>query len=189
MVNWLSHRGRGAPTEGEVGYSLMKITDVETIYLRLPDVDATRADGTQDTLVVRVHTDDGITGMGEVDSVPLVARAAIEAPPSHSIATGLRSLLVGENPTEIEKLWEKMYQGTIYFGRTGPAIHAMSGVDIALWDIFGKATGRSVSELLGGTFHEKLKAYASDLMPETPAEAGDLAEDYASQGYRAMKFG
>ena len=167
----------------------MKITDVETIYLRLPDVDATRADGTQDTLVVRVHTDEGITGMGEVDSVPLVARAAIEAPPSHSIATGLRSLLVGENPTEIEKLWEKMYQGTIYFGRSGPAIHAMSGVDIALWDIFGKATGRSVSELLGGTFHEKLRAYASDLMPETPTEAGDLAEDYASQGYTAMKFG
>ena len=167
----------------------MKITDVEAIYLRLPDLDATKADGTQDTLVVRVHTDEGIAGVGEVDSVPLVARAAIEAPPSHSIATGLRSLLVGENPTEIEKLWEKMYQGTIYFGRSGPAIHALSGVDIALWDIFGKATGRSVRELLGGTFHEKLKAYASSLMPETPKEAADLAESYASQGYKAMKFG
>ncbi len=136
----------------------MKISDVETIYLRLPDVDAAKADGTQDTLVVRIHTDEEITGVGEVDSVPLVARAAIEAPPSHAIATGLRSLLVGENPTEIEKLWEKMYQGTIYFGRSGPAIHAMSGVDIALWDIFGKATGRSVSELLGGMFYQKLKA-------------------------------
>ncbi len=60
----------------------MKITDVETIYLRLPDVDAARADGTQDTLVVRVHTDEGISGVGEVDSVPLVAQAAIDAPPS-----------------------------------------------------------------------------------------------------------
>src|SRR3712207_9521129 len=82
-----------------------------------------------------------------------------------------------------------MYQGTIYFGRSGPAIHALSGVDIALWDVFGKATGRSVSELLGGTFHEKLKAYASSLMPETPKEAADLAESFASQGYKAMKFG
>jgi L-alanine-DL-glutamate epimerase-like enolase superfamily enzyme len=167
----------------------MKIAEVEAIYLRLPEVDATRADGTQDTLVVRIHTDEGITGVGEVDSVPLVAKSAIEAPPSHAIATGLRSLLIGENPTEIEKLWEKMYRGTIYFGRAGPAIHAMSGVDIALWDIFGKATGRSVSELLGGMFHNKLMAYASDLMPETPREAGKLAETYASQGYKAMKFG
>jgi L-rhamnonate dehydratase len=132
----------------------MKITEVEAIYLRLPELDATKADGTQDTLVVRVHTDEDITGVGEVDSIPLVAMAAIEAPPSHAIATGLRSLLVGENPTEIEKLWQKLYQGTIYFGRTGPAIHAMSGVDMALWDIFGKATGRSVSELLGGVPRE-----------------------------------
>lgn len=167
----------------------MKITDVEAIYLRLPDLDASRCDGTQDTLVIRVHTDEGIIGIGEVDSVPLVAKAVVDAPPSHSIATGLKSLLIGENPLEIERLWNKMATGTIYFGRTGPAMHAISGVDIALWDIYGQVYKRPVSELMGGIFHKKLKAYASSLMPETPKEAAELAEKLAKQGYKSMKFG
>lgn len=167
----------------------MKITEVETIYLRLPDLDAAKCDGTQDTLIIRIHTDAGITGVGEVDSVPLVAKAIIDAPPSHSIATGLRSLLIGENPFEMERLWDKMYRGSIYYGRTGPALHAISGVDIALWDIVGKATGRSVSEMMGGVFSKRLKAYASLLMPETPLEAAQQAEKFAMQGYKAIKFG
>lgn len=167
----------------------MKITDVETIYLRLPELDASRCDGTQDTLIVRIHTDEGIVGLGEVDSVPLVAKAIVEAPPSHSIATGLKHLLIGENPLEVERLWDKMYHGTVYFGRTGPALHAMSGVDIALWDIIGQTTGKPVCEMLGGIFRRKIKAYASALMPETPREAAELAEQYAKQGYLAIKFG
>lgn len=167
----------------------MKITEVESIYLRIPDLDASKCDGTQDTLMIRIHTDEGITGLGEVDSVPLVAKAAIDAPPSHSIATGLKSLLIGENPLEIDRLWDKMYRGTIYFGRSGPAIHAMSGIDMALWDIMGKHAGRPVSEMLGGTYRSQLKAYASSLMPDTVGEAVRLAGQFVSQGYRAMKFG
>lgn len=167
----------------------MKITEVEAIYLKVPDLDATRCDGTQDTLLIRIHTDEGITGVGEVDSAPLVAKAAVDAPASHSIATGLRSLLIGENPLEVERLWEKMYKGTIYFGRSGPVVHAMSGIDIALWDIIGQHNGVPVSEALGGTYHHKLKAYASSLMPETIAEAVALAQKYADHGYKAMKFG
>ncbi len=167
----------------------MKITDIEAIYLRIPDLDASKCDGTQDTLIIRIHTDEGITGVGEVDSAPLVAKAVVDAPPSHSIATGLRSLLIGENPIEVERLWDKMYRGTIYFGRSGAAIHAISGVDLALWDIIGKATNRPVCEMLGGIFNRKLKAYGSSLMPETPKEAAVLAERYAKQGYKAVKFG
>jgi L-alanine-DL-glutamate epimerase-like enolase superfamily enzyme len=82
-----------------------------------------------------------------------------------------------------------MYRGSIYFGRYGPAIHAMSGIDMALWDLWGKVTNRPVCQLLGGIVRDRLLAYASSLMPETPAEAGRLAERYACQGYRAMKFG
>lgn len=167
----------------------MKITEVESIYLKIPDLDASKCDGTQDTLMIRIHTDEGITGLGEVDSVPLVAKAAIDAPASHSIATGLRSLLIGENPLEIDRLWEKMYRGTIYFGRSGPAIHAMSGIDMALWDIAGKHAGRSVSSMLGGAYRTKLKAYASSLMPDTIEEAVRLAGQYAAEGYKAIKFG
>ncbi|GBG07260.1 mandelate racemase [Paenibacillus sp. MY03] len=167
----------------------MKITEVEAIYLRLPDLDASQCDGTQDTLVIRIHTDEGISGIGEVDSSPLVAKAVVDTPPSHSIATGLRSLLIGENPFEIERLWDKMYRGTIYFGRSGPALHAISGVDMALWDIVGKASNRPVCEMMGGIFNKRLKAYASALMPETIEEAVAMAEGYVQQGYQSMKFG
>ncbi|MCK1992930.1 mandelate racemase/muconate lactonizing enzyme family protein [Peribacillus muralis] len=167
----------------------MKITNVEAIYLKVPNLDAAKCDGTQDTLLIRIDTDEGITGYGEVDSSPLVAKAVVEAPASHSIAVGLKELLIGENPFEIERLWEKMFQGTIYFGRSGPALHAISGVDIALWDIIGKASNRSVSEAMGGVFRRKIKAYASSLMPDTVKEAGMLAERYAKLGYKAIKFG
>jgi L-rhamnonate dehydratase len=119
----------------------------------------------------------------------LVAKAVIEAPPSHSIANGLRNLLIGENPFEVERLWEKMYKGTIYFGLAGPVMHAMSGIDIALWDIIGQAANRPVCEMLGGVYRQKIKAYASTLMPETVKEAAVMAEQYAKQGYLAMKFG
>lgn len=167
----------------------MKITDIEVVYLRLPVIDATRCDGTQDTLIVRVHTDEGITGIGEIDSAPAVARAVVETHASHSIATGLKELLVGEDPFEIERLWHRMFQGTLYYGRSGPALHAMSGIDIALWDIIGKATGRSAAQMLGGVYRDKIKAYASLLMPDTIKEAAALAEKYVSLGYRAIKFG
>ncbi|WP_135556978.1 mandelate racemase/muconate lactonizing enzyme family protein [Paenibacillus cymbidii] len=167
----------------------MKITEVETVYLRLPDLDAEKCDGTQDTLLIRIHTDEGITGVGEIDSAPLVVKAVVDAPASHSIATGLRSLLIGENPMEIERLWDKMYKGTIYFGRSGPAIHAISGVDIALWDIVGQVTKRPVCEMMGGIFNRRIKAYASLLMPDTPREAAAAAERFAQQGYKAIKFG
>ncbi len=167
----------------------MRITEVEACYLKLPQIDAERCDGTQDTLIVRIHTDEGISGIGEIDSLPVVARSIIEAPPSHSIATGLKELIIGEDPFEIERIWNKMYQGTLYYGRTGPVLHAMSGIDIALWDIIGKASGRPVAQMLGGVYRDRIKAYASLVMPETIKEAAQLAEKYLAHGYRAMKFG
>ena len=167
----------------------MKITDVEAIVLRCRDEIQDIADGTQDALIVRVHTDEGITGIGEVDSSPMVVKAAIEAPKSHAICSGLRELLLGENPLEIGRLWEKMYRGSIFFGRRGVGIHAMSGIDIALWDIAGKAFGKPVSQLLGGAYVNRVRAYASTLMPDTPAEAAREAEKWASQGFTAVKMG
>jgi len=167
----------------------MKITNVEVVYLKLPLIDASRCDGTQDTLIVKVHTDEGITGIGEIDSSPMVARAVVETEASHSIANGLRDLLIGEDPFDVERLWHRMYQGTLYFGRSGPALHAMSGIDIALWDIIGKATGRSAAQMLGGVFRDKIQAYASLVMPDTIRDAAALAEKYIGLGYKAIKFG
>src|SRR5437764_7032997 len=144
----------------------MKITQVEAIHLRLPVVNE-RCDGSQDTLVVKVHTDAGITGVGEVDSSPSVAKAIIDAPMSHKISRGLAECVLGQDPFEIDRLIHRMYEGSIFFVRQGAAIQAMSGVEIALWDLVGKATGRPVYELLGGAFRKKLRAYASILFGHT----------------------
>src|SRR5581483_6250536 len=147
----------------------MKITRVEPIQLRLPQV-TERCDGSQETLLVKVHTDAGLVGVGEVDSSALVAKAIIEAPMSHKICRGLTECVLGQDPFDIDRLVHRMYEGTLYFGRHGAAIQAMSGIEIALWDIVGKATGRPVYQLLGGGFRKSLRAYASILFGETPDE-------------------
>jgi L-alanine-DL-glutamate epimerase-like enolase superfamily enzyme len=166
----------------------MKITRVEPIHLRLPIVNE-RCDGSQETLIVKVHTDGGIVGVGEVDSSSLVARAIIEAPLSHKICRGLVECVLGQNPFEIDRLIHRMYEGSIFFGRQGAVIQAMSGIEIALWDIIGKSTTRPVYQLLGGGFRKRFRAYASILFGDTPAETERIGRGLADQGYRAVKFG
>jgi L-alanine-DL-glutamate epimerase-like enolase superfamily enzyme len=166
----------------------MKITRVEAIHLRLPDVNE-RCDGSQETLVVKVHTDAGLTGIGEVDSSSHVARAIIEAPLSHKICRGLAECVIGQDPFEIERLIHRMYEGAIFFGRQGAVIQAMSGIEIALWDIVGKAVGRPVYQLLGGGFRKTFRAYASILFGDTPDETRRIGEGLARKGFRAVKFG
>lgn len=167
---------------------LVKITRVEAIYLRLPEVKE-QCDSGQDALIVRVETDAGITGIGEVDSHPMAVKGCIEGPFSHTITSGLGHLLVGEDPLETEKLWYKMYNANVYSGRRGIAIHAMSGIDMALWDIKGKAFGQPVWKLLGGGFHDRIRCYASSLFGATPAATGEIARRRAGDGYTAVKFG
>ena len=167
----------------------MKITDVEAVILRQPVLDDGIADGSQDDLVVLVHTDEGITGIGEVDSVPEAVRAMINAPGSHAIANSLHDLVVGEDPLDVERLWHKMYRGLIYVGRRGIALHAISGIDIALWDIKGKALGKPVCELIGTPQRDRVRAYASRLMPDTPDEVRTAVGALREQGFTAVKLG
>lgn len=166
----------------------MKITDVETIYLRLPQVKE-QTDSGQDALIVRVHTDAGISGVGEVDSSPLAVKGAIDGPFSHNVTSGLKHLVMGEDPFEIERIWHKMYRRNVYAGRRGIGIHAMSGIDLALWDIKGKALGLPVWKLLGGGFHRRVRAYASSLFGATPAETCERGKRFIDQGFTAVKFG
>lgn len=166
----------------------LKITDVEAIYLRLPEV-KTQCDSGQDALIVKVSTNAGITGYGEVDSNPMGAKGCIEGPFSHTTATGLKHAVIGEDPFLTEYLWRKMYRANIYGGRRGVAVHAMSGIDLALWDIKGKALGLPVWKLLGGGFQKTLRPYASTLFGATPAETGERARRFAGQGFTAVKFG
>ena len=166
----------------------MKITNVEAIYVSQKVVRA-QCDSGQDALIVKVSTDAGITGLGEVDSAPLAAKAVIEGPFSQTISTGLKHLLIGEDPFETERLWHTMYPRTIYSGRRGIGLHVMSGIDLALWDIKGKALGLPVWKLLGGGFHKKIRCYASSLFGTTPKKTGDIAHRIRDRGFDVVKFG
>lgn len=158
------------------------------MYLRLPEV-RQQCDSGQDALIVKIETDAGLTGVGEVDSSPLAVKGAIDGPYSHTITCGLGRLLLGEDPFETEKLWYKMYNANIYAGRAGVGFHAMSGLDMALWDIKGKALGLPVWKLLGGGFQQKIRCYASSLFGPTPQATGELARRLRDQGFGAVKFG
>ena len=166
----------------------MKIVDVETTILALPDI-LERTDGSQDTVIIRVITDEGIIGVGEVDSSPWIVKAVIEAPVSHTLCRGLKEIVVGEDPFQVSAIWEKMYNGSIYFGRRGAAIQAMSGIDLALWDIMGKALDQPVYRLLGACYRKEIRAYASSLFGETLKKTGSMAKSYVDQGFSAVKFG
>src|SRR5712671_7953858 len=140
----------------------MRIEKIICQVLRVPSVEKKTA-SSQDVVLVRVRTNTGLEGIGEADASPEVVKAIIDAPFSHNIACGLREILVGENPLETERLWQKMYRRTMYFGRTGVGITAMSAVDMALWDLKGKHFHEPIHRLLGGKQHTKIKAYASIL--------------------------
>ena len=137
----------------------MKITDIEVIELRVPSDRALDLDPTNNACLIRVHTDMGISGISEVDSLPSVIKAIVEAPPRIKTLMGLKSILIGEDPRNIAYLWQKMYQHTSYCGRRGIVMHAISGIDIALWDLLGKLENKPVYQLLGQAKQLKLPAY------------------------------
>lgn len=167
----------------------MRITDVEVIPLRIPQHNVHIADGIQDDVIVRVHTDEGISGLGEADSSPLVVKAIVEAWPSWPRCRGLRDIVVGEDPFNVEMLWERMTYGTLWLGRNGVAQQAIAAVDMALWDIVGKASRQPVHALLGAAYRTEVPVYASTLFTQDPAEMTDVGQRYVGQGFKAVKFG
>lgn len=167
----------------------MKITNVEAIVVKQPGEIQLIGDGSQDSAIIKIETDAGITGWGEVDSSPYIVKQIIECPPSHVVCRGLRDIVVGQDPFDVEKIWDDMYRGSFYYGRRSVGIHAMSGIDMAIWDIIGKAAGKPICKMLGGQFHKKLRAYASMLMPETEEEVRAKVKEYLAKGFQAIKFG
>lgn len=129
--------------------------------------------------LVAVHTDAGISGYGSVFTNGPLVQAGLRV---------LEPLLLGENALEPERVAEKLHQNTFWMGRGGTLTHTISGVDIALWDILGKATGMPVGRLLGGTYRSHVTAYCSLLMEE-PARMRDVVATYRRQGFRAFKIG
>jgi len=166
----------------------LQITQVICQIIRLENIEA-KTSGCQDALLIRVRTNDGREGIGEADASPEVLKAIIDAPFSHNIACGLRELLIGENPLETDRLWQKMYRRTMYFGRRSVGIVAMSAVDMALWDLKGKCYGEPIHRLLGGKQHARIPAYASILFGRDGQETADIARRWTAAGYSAVKFG
>ena len=176
----------------------MKITNVEVLVLKSPGL-YNNPEGSEEPLgptymgVVRVSTDAGITGYSDMETVASVAKAAVDAPrwsePGTECFDGLASLVIGENPLEVERLWYKMYRGSIYYGRRGVAVQAISAIDIALWDIMGKFYQQPIHVLLGGKWRERVRAYASTLFRPTPEAMREATRKYLDEGFTAIKFG
>lgn len=166
----------------------MKIVTVETFVLREelaePFGYSQAWYHSRTAMLVRITADDGTTGWGEAYGPP--------EPSATIVRHVLSPLVVGEDPFETLPLWERMYARLRDYGQKGFALHAISALDIALWDLKGKALGVSVSRLLGGRFRERVRAYATGLYFR-PREAFDaeLVEEalsYVAAGFHAIKL-
>ena len=161
----------------------MKIREIRVAGLR----GATPEGGWSDELesddcvhtLIAVITDEGLTGFGSIFTNDNLVKSALSV---------LKPLYHGENALEPERVSEKMHQNTFWLGRGGSITHTISGIDIALWDLLGKATGQPIGRLLGGRYRDRVKPYASILMEE-PARLADRLIELKAQGFRAFKIG
>src|SRR6266508_1481583 len=166
----------GAPTPKGVGTVL--VTPSSTFYE--PQRERRQGGSEIAGLLVQVITDDGLTGVGTVGAANGHARFTIE---NH-----LKYVVLNQNPFDVEMLWERMFRESINYGRKGMALEAISAIDIALWDIMGKATGQPVYNLLGGRTRERIRAYASRLYATEDLDAlAAEAQAFVDQGFTAMK--
>ena len=171
------------------------IASVEAIVLRAPAPEELDLDGSRETVVVRIVDEDGCSGIGEADAPAAVVRELVEMDDVHGWSRGLAAMLRGRDPFEIASLSADLYQATIYHGRRGLGIHALSAVDVALYDLVGKQLGRPVYQLLGGARREAISPYATIYAgPETGRTARDYMDDLARRcesalalGFRAIK--
>jgi L-rhamnonate dehydratase len=165
----------------------MRVTHVDVHVLLAPDYDPGACSSAQDGLVVEVHTDEGLVGLGETDTNPWVARECIRARGTHCMGLGLAEMLRGIDPMEPEAAWGRLYSGSKMTGRRGALICALGAIDMALWDIKGQALGVPIFELLGGRANGRITPYAS-LLP-----SGRTRDEYrdalVSMAVRAKAMG
>ena len=164
----------------------MKITAIEAVPLAIPLKPMTPPSpwtgGTRKQIYVRVHTDEGVTGLGEAFAygAPLAVVSVIEE--------SLAPLVLGHDPLAIESVVDVMHRGTMIYGRRGLAMFAISGVEIALWDLLGRLHGAPVYQLLGGATRARLPAYASLMRYDSPADVAAACRHYVAQGFRMLKL-
>jgi L-alanine-DL-glutamate epimerase-like enolase superfamily enzyme len=170
----------------------MRIDAVESHVLLAPNYDPRFTSSAQDSFVVVLRTDEGLEGIGESDVNPWIAKACLEAPGTHTMGLCMKELLLGSDPSDIDGIWRRTYLGTAMNGRRGAVVHALGAVEMALWDLKGKALGKPVHELLGGAVRDTIVPYAS-LQPagHSFAEYRDALVESAVQakalGFKAVK--
>lgn len=132
------------------------------------------------TSLVRVHADNGLSGIGSVYSHPALVEIVIKRQ--------LEPLLIGQDPSDIESLWRMMYGITRWYGRKGAAVSALGGIDVALWDLKAKAAGKPLRKLLSADARDQCPAYASALLWQDVKSLADEARRHVEHGYRRMKM-
>ncbi len=164
----------------------MKITAIDVVTLALPlrplAPPSAWAAATRKQLIVTVRTDAGATGVGEAFAYGAPTGVAAV------ITESLGPMLVGQDPRRIEALVDLMHRGTMIYGRRGLGMFAISGVEIALWDLAGKLAGVPVHQLLGGAVRSRLPAYASLMRYDAPETVAQACRGYAGQGFRMLKL-
>ena len=166
----------------------MRITGVDCHILLDPGYERDATSSNQDDIVVEVHTDEGITGIGETDLNAWVARECIEAPGMHTMDLGLGQTLIGMDPLDPVKVWDKLYVGTAMTGRRGAVVHALGAIDMALWDICGKAAGVPTWQLLGEKARDSFRPYAS-LLPKVDGGFDEFSQTLIDQASWAKGLG
>ena len=165
----------------------MKITSIEAIHLRAEDPLIELFDGSYDDCVLVVHTDSGLTGIGETESMAPAIQAIVRGPSAHNHARALSAVLAGEDPSDPVGLWHKMFESTDYLGRRGLTMHAIGGLDLALWDLRGKIEGKPIHALIGGAKRDRLPAYGT-IYPMAKTEAEVRAQVAAAQARNLRNF-
>lgn len=165
----------------------MKITAIDCHVLLDPSYEPDATSSAQDDIVVEVHTDEGITGIGETDLNGWVARACIESPGTHTMDRGIKEMLIGMDPLDPPAVWKRLYIGSAMTGRRGALVHALGAIDMALWDICGKAHGVPCWRLLGDAARESISPYAS-LLPHS-RNFDDFERGFVEQVLMAKELG
>jgi L-alanine-DL-glutamate epimerase-like enolase superfamily enzyme len=166
----------------------VKIEAIDLFYVALPEITRT-ADGSQDSLVVRIRTDNGLEGWGECDASPLISMAAYVMPMSHSNVININEALIGEtldSPEDVIRLRNKAGEYGLDIQQLD---HAVAGADIAMWDVLGKHLAEPVWKLIGHEASYRKLPYASVLFGDDPAETRKIADSIVGRDFRAAKFG
>lgn len=179
------------------GRSPCPIVAVEAIPLRAPSETGDGLDSTAETILVVLTDAEGRQGVGEADAPASVVKAFLDMPSEHLWSQGFRDLLIGADPVERTALWSRLYGATIYAGRRGLGIHALSAVDIALCDLAGRQLGLPVWKLLGGARRDHVRPYCT-IYPGLPGPGRDIAwlmaetarqfDAALAQAFRAVKM-